>query len=65
MKPIINFFLSIFKIIGYLILTVILYSTFDGLYNGSNSEKEAKELQQIEVQSVSKDLEETEAVQLL
>ncbi|MGB0930639.1 MAG: hypothetical protein ACPGVB_07680 [Chitinophagales bacterium] len=65
MKPIINFFLPIFKIFGYLILTVIVYTTIEGLY----SEQETNTSKQMEVkeahhESNDNDLE-NEAVQLL
>lgn len=64
LHPIFNFFLSIFKLIGYLLLTVIIYTTIDGLYN----EHETNTLKQIEVKEVhhsnDHDLE-SEAVQLL
>lgn len=65
MKPIINFFLPIFKIFGYLILTVTVYTTIEGLY----SEQETNTSKQMEVkeahhESNDNDLE-NEAVQLL
>lgn len=65
MKPIINFFLPVFKLFGYLILTVIVYTTIEGLY----SEQETNTSKQIEVKEAhynddDNDLE-NEAVQLL
>ncbi len=65
MKPIINFFLPVFKLFGYLILTVIVYTTIEGLY----SEQETNTSKQIELKEAhynddDNDLE-NEAVQLL
>lgn len=63
MKPIINFFLPIFKLFGYLLLTVIVYTTIEGLY----SEQETNTSKQIEVKEAhhNDDDLENEAVQLL
>ena len=63
MKPIINFFLPFFKLLGYLIITVIVYTTSAELY----SEQEQNTLKPIEVKGAHRSDKsfENEAVQLL
>jgi len=57
-----NFFLSSCKIIAYLVITVIVYTTIHGLYNEDNQTT----LQQIEIQEVQNDTQaENDVVQLL
>ncbi|MFK7906884.1 MAG: hypothetical protein AB8B69_17255 [Chitinophagales bacterium] len=57
-----NFFISTCKIIGYLVITVIVYTTIHGLYNEDNQAT----LQQTEIQEAQHDTQaENDVVQLL